>query len=142
MQAYLDDNNLVDLISDKHAKLRKKVIDTWEQNSKEKITDTESYMIAIIYKENTTVAQIAKKIGISRQGAHKCAKVLIERGYIEIGEHQENSREKFLCLTDKGRYFMEETLHIKRDLENQIIKYTGKKKIDIKKEIFSTSWFE
>ncbi|MBU5335511.1 MarR family winged helix-turn-helix transcriptional regulator [Intestinibacter bartlettii] len=142
MQAYLDDNNLVDLISDKHAKLRKKVIDTWEQNSKEKITDTESYMIAIIYKENTTVAQIAKKIGISRQGAHKCAKVLIERGYIEIEEHQDNSRDKFLCLTDKGRYFMEETLHIKRDLENQIIKSIGKEKFDMMKEIFSSSWFE
>ena len=68
--------------------------------------------------------------------------MLIERGYIEIEEHQENSREKFLCLTDKGRYFMEETLHIKRDLENQIIKSIGKEKFDMMKEIFSSSWFE
>ena len=30
MQTYLDENNLVDLISDKHAKLRKKVIDRME----------------------------------------------------------------------------------------------------------------
>ena len=68
MQTYLNENNLVDLISDKHAKLRKKVIEAWVQNGEEKITDTESYMIAIIHKESTTVAQIAKKIGMSRQG--------------------------------------------------------------------------
>ena len=102
MQTYLNENNLVDLISDKHAKLRKKVIEAWVQNGEEKITDTESYMIAIIHKESTTVAQIAKKIGMSRQGAHKCAKVLMERGYIKIENHQDNSRDKLLCLTDKG----------------------------------------
>ena len=67
-----------------------------------KITDTESYMIAIIHKESTTVAQISKKIGMSRQGAHKCAKVLMERGYIKIEEHQDNSRDKFFVLPIKG----------------------------------------
>ena len=38
MQTYLNENNLVDLISDKHAKLRKKVIEAWVQNGEEKIT--------------------------------------------------------------------------------------------------------
>lgn len=142
MQTYLNENNLVDLISDKHAKLRKKVIEAWVQNGEEKITDTESYMIAIIHKESTTVAQIAKKIGMSHQGAHKCAKVLMERGYIEIEEHQDNSRDKFLCLTNKGRYFMDETLHIKRNIEEEIIKSIGREKFDMMKEIFSSSWFD
>ena len=126
MQTYLNENNLVDLISDKHAKLRKKVIEAWVQNGEEKITDTESYMIAIIHKESTTVAQIAKKIGMSRQGAHKCAKVLMERGYIKIENH----------------HFMDETLHIKRNLEEEIIKSIGREKFDMMKEIFSSSWFK
>ena len=99
-------------------------------------------MIAIIHKESTTVAQIAKKIGMSRQGAHKCAKVLMERGYIKIEEHQDNSRDILLCLTDKGRYFMDETLHIKRNLEEEIIKSIGREKFDMMKEIFSSSWFK
>jgi len=33
MQTYLNENNLVDLISDKHAKLRKKVIEATFVNS-------------------------------------------------------------------------------------------------------------
>ena len=117
MTANFESRNLVDLISDKHAKLRKMVIDTWIANGEEEITDTESYMMAIIEREKTNIAQIAKKIGISRQGAHKCAKGLIERGYIEIEDQHTNSRDKFLVITEKGKYFLRETLHIKQNIQ-------------------------
>lgn len=142
MESYSESYNLVDLISDKHAKLRKMLIDAWIKNGEEEITDTESYMIAIVQKERTTVAQIAKKIGISRQGAHKCAKGLIEKGYIEIENRESNSRDKYLILTHKGRYFLQETLLIKQSLEEEIIKAIGKDKFDMIKDIFSQSWFE
>ena len=141
MEINFSSNNLVDLISDKHAKLRKMVINTWIKNGEEEITDTESYMIAIIEKEKTNIAQIAKKIGISRQGAHKCAKGLIERGYIEIEDQHINSRDKFLVLTDKGKYFSKQTLQIKQDIEKEIIVSIGKEKFDIIKEVFNNSWF-
>ena len=66
----------------------------------------------------------------------------MERGYIKIEEYQDNSRDKFLCLTDKGRYFMDETLHIKRNIEEEIIKSIGREKFDMMKDIFSSSWFD
>lgn len=141
MESGLESQNLVDLISDKHAKLRKMVINTWIENGEEEITDTESYMIALIDREKTNIAQIAKKIGISRQGAHKCAKGLIEKGYIEIEDQHINSRDKFLILTEKGKYFLKETLHIKQNIEEQIINSIGKDKFDIIKEIFTNPWF-
>ena len=140
MESGLESQNLVDLISDKHAKLRKMVINTWIENGEEEITDTESYMIALIDREKTNIAQIAKKIGISRQGAHKCAKGLIERGYIEIEDQHTNSRDKFLVITEKGKYFLRETLHIKQNIEEQIIASIGKDKFDIIKEAFSNYW--
>ena len=140
MESGLESQNLVDLISDKHAKLRKMVINTWIENGEEEITDTESYMIALIDREKTNIAQIAKKIGISRQGAHKCAKGLIEKGYIEIEDQHINSRDKFLVITEKGKYFLRETLHIKQNIEEQIIASIGKDKFDIIKEIFTNYW--
>ena len=48
----------------------------------ESVSDTESYMLALVEREKLTVAQLGRIIGISRQGAHKCAKSLIERGYL------------------------------------------------------------
>ena len=37
---------------------------------------------------------------------------------------------------------MDETLHIKRNIEEEIIKSIGREKFDMMKEIFRSSWFK
>ena len=37
---------------------------------------------------------------------------------------------------------MDETSHIKRNLEEEIIKSIGREKFDMMKDIFSSSWFD
>lgn len=142
MKSYFERLNLIDLISEKHAKLRKMVIEAWIKNGEEEITDTESYIIAIVEREKTTVSKIAKKIGISRQGAHKCAKGLITRGYIEVENQDTTSRDKVLILTEKGKRFSRETLMIKENLEQEIIDAIGEENFISIKNILSKSWFK
>ncbi|MBS6508547.1 MAG: MarR family transcriptional regulator [Paraclostridium bifermentans] len=134
--------NIIDLISEKHAKLRKMVIETWVEMGEERITDTESYMLALIEKDKLTVAQIGRIIGISRQGAHKCAKGLIEREYIMIENKDINSRDKVLCLTEKGLTFCKETLILKEKFQNEIINSIGEEKFKILKDCLIQNWFE
>ncbi len=133
--------NIIDLISEKHAKLRKMVIETWVNMGEERVSDTESYMMALIEKNELTVAQIGRIIGISRQGAHKCAKGLIERGYIIIENQDISSREKVLSLTEKGERFCRETLILKEKFETEIIKAIGEEKFKILKDCLSENWF-
>ncbi|MEG0297465.1 MAG: helix-turn-helix domain-containing protein [Clostridium sp.] len=141
MSSNFQNLNIIDLISEKHAKLRRMVIETWVERGEERVSDTESYMIALIEKNELTVAQIAKIIGISRQGAHKCAKGLIEREYIIIENQDVNSRNKILSLTEKGLRFCKETLILKEEFETNIINSIGKDKLKILKECLSESWF-
>ncbi|MDB8789168.1 helix-turn-helix domain-containing protein [Romboutsia sp. 1001216sp1] len=133
--------NIIDLISEKHAKLRKMVIETWVERGEERVSDTESYMIALVERNELTVAQIGRIIGISRQGAHKCAKGLIERGYIIIENKDVNSRDKILSLTEKGSRFCRETLILKEEFETNIINSIGEDKFKILKECLSENWF-
>lgn len=133
--------NIIDLISEKHAKLRKMVIETWVERGEERVSDTESYMIALVERNELTVAQIGRIIGISRQGAHKCAKGLIERGYIIIEDKDVNSRDKILSLTEKGSRFCRETLILKEEFETNIINSIGEDKFKILKECLSQNWF-
>ncbi|MEG0873380.1 MAG: helix-turn-helix domain-containing protein [Clostridia bacterium] len=133
--------NIIDLISEKHAKLRKMVIEAWVEKGEERVSDTESYMIALIEKNELTVAQIGRIIGISRQGAHKCAKGLIERQYIIIENQDANSRDKILSLTEKGSRFCKETLILKEEFETNIINSIGEDKFKILKECLCESWF-
>ncbi|EPZ58515.1 transcriptional regulator, MarR family [[Clostridium] sordellii ATCC 9714] len=51
MNSYLDNLNLIDLLSEKHAQLRKIVRDKWSENAGEYITDTESYIIALLERK-------------------------------------------------------------------------------------------
>ena len=133
--------NIIDLISEKHAKLRKMVIEAWVESGEERVSDTESYMLALIEKNELTVAQIGRIIGISRQGAHKCAKGLIERGII-IENQNVNSRDKILFLTEKGLRFCRETLILKEKFETDIINAIGEDKFQILKQCLSENWFQ
>ena len=142
MQSYITDLNLVDLISEKHAKLRKMVRDKWVEAGEEYITDTESYMLALLERESMTVAQLARKIDISRQGAHKCAKGLISRDYILVENIEGNSRDKALILTDKGHRFCEETLIIKKKIENDIKNSIGEDELELLRKYLSKTWFK
>ncbi|CEI71758.1 MULTISPECIES: MarR family winged helix-turn-helix transcriptional regulator [Romboutsia] len=141
MSSYFKNLNIIDLISEKHAKLRKMVIETWVERGEERVSDTESYMIALVERNELTVAQIGRIIGISRQGAHKCAKGLIERGYIIIENKDVNSRDKILSLTEKGSRFCRETLILKEEFETNIINSIGEDKFKILKECLSENWF-
>lgn len=134
--------NIIDLISEKHAKLRKMVIEAWVESGEERVSDTESYMLALIEKNELTVAQIGRIIGISRQGAHKCAKGLIERGDIIIENQNVNSRDKILFLTEKGLRFCRETLILKEKFETDIINAIGEDKFQILKQCLSENWFQ
>ena len=139
MSTYLENLNIIDLLSEKHAKLRKMVIETWIEMGEESVSDTESYMLALVEREKLTVAQLGRIIGISRQGAHKCAKSLIERGYLTI--ENKNSRDKELLLTDKGMRFCRETLILKEKFEEEITNNIGEKEFEVLKKCLNKDWF-
>ncbi|WP_242832635.1 MarR family transcriptional regulator [Clostridium saccharoperbutylacetonicum] len=79
MDNYLKDLNLIDLVSEKHKKLRKEVMKLWDKQHGEYISDSESHMLGTINIKETTVAEIARKMNISRQAAHKCSKKINRR---------------------------------------------------------------
>ena len=96
-------------------------------------------MLALVEREKLTVAQLGRIIGISRQGAHKCAKSLIERGYLTI--ENKNSRDKELLLTDKGMRFCRETLILKEKFEEEIKNNIGEKEFEVLKKCLNKDWF-
>lgn len=142
MKVYLENLNLIDLLSEKHAQLRKIVRDKWsEENDGEYITDTESYIIALLEREKMTASQLARIIDISRQGAHKCTKNLILKGYIKLEDINSSSRDKTLMLTEKGEKFCEETLVLKNQLEKSIEEVIGDENLKVLKSCLKEKWF-
>ena len=145
MDNYLEDLNLVDLVSEKHKKLRKEVMKLWVIQHDEYISDSESHMIHMIGNMNIkemTVAQIARKMNISRQGAHKCAKKLIDSEYIIMKAIEGNNRDKLLTLSKKGEEYCKEMLILKQQVEEEIINNIGYENVEFLKNILRKSWID
>lgn len=142
MDDYLKDLNLIDLLSEKHKKLRKEVMKLWIEKNGEYMTDTESHMLGMLDAKSMTVSEIARKVNISRQGAHKCAKKLIDSEYIIMNAIEGNNRDKLLVLAKKGEDYCSEMLILKRQLEEEIINNIGYENVEFLKGILRKSWID
>ena len=142
MYDYLKDLNLIDLVSEKHKKLRKELMKLWEKEYEEYISSSEAHMMATINIKEATVAEIARKMNISRQGAHKCAKKLIDSDYIIMKAIEGNNRDKLLTLTKKGEKYCHDMLILNQQIEQEIIKNIGRENVELLKELLRKDWLD
>jgi DNA-binding MarR family transcriptional regulator len=142
MKNYLENLNLIDLISEKHLILRKRSEEVWRQVSSIEISHTEAHLLARINQESITIAKAAKASNISRQAMHKCAKQLEHRGYLQFVYQGGNTRDKFMVLTDLGTTYCKESNALKEKLEQEIAGQIGQENVDILKEYLKKNWLE
>ncbi len=140
MNGYKQHLNLVDLVSEQHQVLRTLVRNKWNERYCDDITQTESHILAIVETENITVAEIARKINISRQAVHKSVQNLISRKYLDVRVIEGNQRDKLIILTEKGEEACKNMLAIKEEIENHIIMTFGQEKIKALKENLRENW--
>lgn len=140
MDDYIKELNLIDLLSEKHKKLRREVMKLWLESDGNEITDTESHMLGMLERKSMTVAESARKINISRQATHKCAKKLIDLGFIKIEHIEGNKRDKLISLTEKGEEYCSEMLKIKERIEEEISKKLRHKNVEMLKKLLREDW--
>lgn len=133
---------LIDLVSDKHTELRGEVRQRWIKNGNEDVTPQEHYLMTRLeLHQQLTIAETARKMNISRQAAHKCAKGLVEKGLIVAETSEENLREKLLQLTSKGLESCKEMTWIKEEIEKEIVDTLGQEKVNVLKDILKANWY-
>jgi DNA-binding MarR family transcriptional regulator len=68
----------------------------------------------------TTTAQIARELGISRQGAAKIVNDLRDRGYVEVTASQTSGRENAVTLTARAAAYLGAHRKAARGIERQL----------------------
>ncbi|MRN52920.1 MarR family winged helix-turn-helix transcriptional regulator [Paenibacillus monticola] len=139
MNINLQDMNLIDLLSEKHLALRKRVT----QMDPDNINKTESHILAVL-KIHTmlSISEISRIIGISRQGTHKSIQGLLSHGYVETAEVAGNQRDKHIVLSPNGVECNRKILVIKKQLEQQIISKLGHKNVELIKTLLKEDWLD
>ncbi len=131
---------LIDLISEKHAQLRKIVMQKWEKQSEIHLSQTEWYLLSKIDQKSITISQAAAIIGMSRQAMQKSVIKLEKQGFITSSYREGNKRDKFLNLTQTGIDCCQKNNQLKIKLENELVKLFGQKKVESLKDLFKIEW--
>lgn len=129
--------NLIDLISDKHTVLRKRV----GELDGNRLNKTETHILVILEaQEHMTISEISRHIHISRQGTHKCVQGLLAQELIAPDNNA--ASDHYFVITPKGRQHNAELLKIKLELEKRIIERLGQDTIDEIKSLFLREWLD
>ena len=140
MEEYIKNLNLIDLISEKHKELRKHTFEIRNNKNFDEISSAETHLIAMLSIKDMTIADCARKMGLSRQAVHRCSKDLIAENYIISISVEGNHRDKLLQLTEKGINHYNEMVLLKNELEKKIAKNIGIKNVEFLKELLKKEW--
>lgn len=129
--------NLIDLLSEQHLVLRKRVAEL----DRHGLNKTESHILSLLENASAlTASEISRIIGISRQGAHKCLQGLEEQGFVAPVAREENGRDRYLAITPQGKAYTQEMEEVKQQLEQTIVRKLGAEKVNEIKQILTEEW--
>ena len=88
---------MVDLLSERHYRLRTLTEKLWNDHSDIYISNSEWFIMSRTYKKRPTIAYISKHVDISRQATHKFIKSLESKGLVEV-HNVEETEKKSVCI--------------------------------------------
>ena len=112
--------DLIDLISERHVYIRAHIEKLWNEKYDIKMNNTEWHVIAKLYSGLDTIADITRKVHVSRQATHKLIKNLEQKQLIEIYDDQTNKKIKKVRLTPFGTQCYEQYMTMKEQMEASI----------------------
>ncbi len=68
------------------------------------------------------MAQIARNMGLSRQGVRRSTNILINKGLVRFEENPDHKRAKLVVPTEKGRNVLDRLEKIQADWSNTVSK--------------------
>lgn len=83
---------------------------------------------------------ISKSVDITRQATHKFIKQLQEKGLVEVGEQENNRKEKRIQLTTFGKECYEKNAQLQANLEKEIAEHIGQERLEQLKDILKMNW--
>lgn len=132
--------DFIDSLSERHLELRKKLEQLWNDASQIPLSNSEWFIIAKIYKKKPTIADVSKKLNITRQATHKFIKSLEAKGLVIISNVEHDKRVKSIHLTPLGEECYEKHKVLKENLEYKISKHIGIENHKLLKEILKMDW--
>jgi DNA-binding MarR family transcriptional regulator len=104
------------------------------------ITPAQSRLLAHMGGKPTSMAELARRLAISRQAVHKTVAELARRGILEIRDDPERRNAKLIVYTERGRQVNRAGAQIIERLEDRIAARLGRERLAELKALLDAEW--
>lgn len=119
-----------------------RVVESAKRNGDTYLTPAMSRMFGYIARGPIGVSDLARHLGISRQGVHKLATEAARFGLIEFVGSSSDRRIRLLQFTDKGRAMSVSAVREFASIEDELAARIGRRDVDELRRILSRTWSE
>lgn len=107
-----------------------------------KVSHSQSMVIMAIGEGITRPSAIAERLGVSRQAIHLSLRELIDIGLVELVPDPDDGRAKLAKLSKKGAPIQLMAYEILCELEDELGKRIGKRRVKALREALELNWGE
>jgi DNA-binding MarR family transcriptional regulator len=106
------------------------------------ITPGQSRMLAHMAGKPCSMAELARRLGVSRQAVHKTVMELERRGVLALQDDPQRGNTKLVVYTEKGRQVNRAGAAIIDKIEQRISKRLGDEGLEQLKQLLASPWID
>ncbi len=104
------------------------------------LTPAQSRLLAHMGGKPMSMAELARRLGVSRQAAHKTVAELARRGILDVQIDPQRRNSKLVVYTDKGRQVNRTGAQIIADIEARLAERLGPQGVEMLRDLLSADW--
>ena len=104
------------------------------------ITPAQSRLLAHMAGKPASMAELARRLAISRQAVHKTVGELVRQGILAVQDDPSRRNAKRVVYTDKGRQVNRAGARIIEQIEERIAARIGRDRLEQLRALLDTDW--
>ncbi|GAA2490591.1 MarR family winged helix-turn-helix transcriptional regulator [Streptomyces gobitricini] len=104
------------------------------------VSPTQAQLFAVLDDQGTTVSELARRMGVTRQTAHQAVHGLVATGLLEQVPDSASARQRLIRRTQEGERAHRQAAVILERLEEQLAERIGQKAVDALRAALEVPW--
>ncbi|MFF8609674.1 MarR family winged helix-turn-helix transcriptional regulator [Streptomyces sp. NPDC015346] len=132
--------NLPQLLGDARRWFEEGLLAALEAGGAMPVTPTQAQLFAVLDDRGTTVSELARRMGVTRQTAHQAVHALIAAGLLEQTPDPASARRRLIRRTEEGERTHRQAITILDRLEAQLADRIGQATVTSLRTALETPW--
>ncbi|KOG41177.1 MarR family winged helix-turn-helix transcriptional regulator [Streptomyces decoyicus] len=132
--------NLPQLLGDARRWFEEGLLAALEAGGAARVSPAQAQLFAVLDDQGTTVSELARRMGVTRQTAHQAVHGLVTAGLLAQVPDPAATRRRLIRRTVEGERAHRQACHILERLEEQLAERIGRGQVDALRTVLETPW--